>query len=102
MRFAIQRADVENPDRASRHAVAASITDILLHHYRIELCSKQSPGRACFQTGRIVAMFADIAHHQPAALEWKSVVGAHILFNKPNMPPRAGGKRTGVVVALAS
>ena len=69
MRFAVQRVDVHHAERTGRHAVAATVADVLLDHHGVELGLEQRAGRAGFQARGVMAVLADVTHHQPAALK---------------------------------
>src|SRR2546425_949400 len=56
----------DDPEGARDDTVATSITDILLHVYRIELGPYERSCRTRFLAGSIGTVFADIAAHQPS------------------------------------
>jgi len=102
MRLAVLQTDIDNAKRASRHAITAAIANVLLNDDSVELGAEKRPGRASFETRGRRAMLADIAHHQPIALE-----GGHFgralailgdVLDEMNMPP--GGRRevAGIVI----
>src|SRR3954462_3751437 len=69
VRLAVQQADIDDTERTNRNAVSAAVADVLLHNHRVEFGANASAARARLQTGCVVAVFADVAHHQPPALE---------------------------------
>src|SRR5258708_1871558 len=52
MSLAIQRADVHHTERAGRHAIAAAVADVLLHHDGVEFGAEQRSGGASLDAGR--------------------------------------------------
>jgi hypothetical protein len=100
--LAIERTDIDYPEWASGHAIAAAIADVLLHDDGVKFGFEQSASRTGFHAGRIMTVLADIAHHQPIALKclhfgWP----IRKLFYECNVAPGVGGKSTGVIIALA-
>jgi len=59
---------VDDPERTGRHAVAAAVADVVLHHHRAELGTKQRPGRAHVRARGVGAVLADVGLHRPAEL----------------------------------
>src|SRR3712207_8124919 len=45
---------------AGRHAVAAAVADVALHHHGAELGAEQRPGRADVQAAGVRAVLADV------------------------------------------
>ena len=106
MRLAILQTDIDNAEWASRHAIAAAIADVLLHDHSIELGAEDRPGRTGFQARRRRAMLADIAHHQPVALEGRhcgrTLAIPGDVLDKMKMPPGRRREVAGIVVAGAA
>jgi len=109
MRLPVILIQVDDAEGTGRHAVAAAVADVLLHHHGVELGLEDRAGRAGLQAGRVVAMLADVAHHQPAGLEGRlrgaadarAAALARVLLDEGHMPPGIGRERAGIVVALA-
>jgi len=61
-----RRSDCERSLRMDRrHAVAASVADIVLHVEVGKLVDDERAGRKCASSGRAVVL-ADVAHHEPS------------------------------------
>src|SRR6185437_226161 len=93
-------------ERTGRDAIAAAVANVLLHHDGVELGAEDRPRRAGFEARRRRAMLADIAHHQPVALErrhlGRPLTTLPDLLNEMNVPPSRGRKVPGIVVAGAA
>ena len=63
-----RRAPLDDAERAPRHAVAAAVADVVLHHHGAELGAEQRTGRAHVQAAGVGAVLADVRRHQPAEL----------------------------------
>src|SRR5205807_9453344 len=63
---AVVLALVEHPERASRDAVSAAITDVLLDHHGPVFGPEQRTRGAYVQAGGIGAVLAHVGGHQPA------------------------------------
>ena len=61
----IRLASVDHAERARRHAIAATVADIVLHHHRAELGPHKRPGGADVKAARMSAVLAHVAGHQP-------------------------------------
>ena len=62
---AFLRAAIDHPVRARRHAIAAPVAHVLLDHDRAELAPEQRARRAHVEAGRVRAVLAHVAGHQP-------------------------------------
>jgi hypothetical protein len=106
MRLAVLQTGIDDAEWASRHAIATAIANVLLHEHGIELGVENRPGRTGFEARRRRAMLADIAHHQPVALEGRhcsrtfAILGD--VLDKVNMPPGRRRGVAGIVVAGAA
>src|SRR5262249_31805921 len=103
---------VENAERARRDAVAAAVTDVLLHDDGAELGSEERAGRAGVEAPGVRAVLADVRLHEPAQglrfqrhLVERSLVAVEaqrlLLLDECDVPPRVGAEGRGVVVAFA-
>src|SRR5205823_813730 len=86
--------------RAGRDAVAAAVADVLLDEDRVELGADDGAGRANLHAARVLAVLADVGHHQPSRpvaragrAVWNLVVELHV-------PPVLGVELARVVVAV--
>src|SRR6185369_2165763 len=70
------RVDLDHAERTGRDAVAAAVADVGLDHHRVELRPDNRAGRADLEAASLDAVFADVAHHQPARV---LAVGAELL-----------------------
>src|SRR5215472_3320028 len=104
MRLAVEGVDIDHSERTSRHAISAAVADVLLDDHGIEFGLEQRASRAGFETGSVVAVLAHVAHHQPAALEWRIAAVADTpgprALDEIHMTPGVGRQRAGVVIAL--
>ena len=98
MRAPVRLAPRDHAERARRHAVPAPVADIVLDHHRAELRAHQRTSRADIQAGRLGAVLAHVAGHQPAKV--MALIGGR-LFDKCHVPPRRGAKARSVVVGHA-
>src|SRR5205823_2614108 len=76
--FAVKHAQVGHAERAGRHAVAAPVADVLLDHHGIEFGADDGAGRAGLHAAGPDAVLADVAQHQPAALERRLAEGRRV------------------------
>src|SRR3989475_12978725 len=91
------RVDVDDAERASGDTRPTAVADVRLDHHCVELGPNDGAGGAYFQASRLDAMFAHVAHHQPAP-----VVGALELLDEAHVPPVDAVQPAGVVVAVAA
>src|SRR5437764_12826518 len=85
----------DHPKGAGDDAVTTAITNILLHIYRVELCTNNRPGRTGLVTGSMSAVFAHVTAHQPAltiekgqGCAWRSLWNRVFdLFDELHMSP---------------
>src|SRR6185503_5836148 len=104
--FAVGNVHLDHTKRAGGHAVTAAVADILLNHHGVELGAKKRAGGTRFEAGSGRAVLADIAHHQPVALEWRQLGGAIAVgvlefFDKTDVPPRGCRECAGVIVTIS-
>jgi hypothetical protein len=64
--LAVLLAPGDHAERAGPDAVTAAVADVVLDHHGAELGAEQRPGRAHVQAGRLGAVLAHVAGHQPA------------------------------------
>src|SRR5262249_9027465 len=105
---------------ARRNAVATAVADVRLHHDGAELGAEQRARRADVQAGRVGAVLAHVAGHQPADVTALLVTVGFLarlgerghaqvharrarlrLLDEGDVPPGAGAQATGVVVGHA-
>ena len=55
VRLAVLEAEIDDAERAGRHAIAAAVADVLLHDDGVELGAEERAGRAGFQAGRVAS-----------------------------------------------
>src|SRR2546423_2128 len=98
-----QVAVVEHAERARGDAVAAAVADVLLHDDGAVLGAEEGAGRADVEAGRVRAVLADVARHQPAQRILRVVVRARrlALLDEGDVAPRVRAEGRRVVVALA-
>ena len=105
MRLAIDRIEIHHAKRAGWHTVTAAVANVLLHDDRVELGLEQGAGGAGFQARRVVAVLADIAHHEPMALIrlhlGRPVLSLADLLDEGDVPPGIGRQSPRVIVAHA-
>src|SRR5579871_2074565 len=77
---------VQDAERTGRHTVGAAVTDILLQVDVAEFVVDQRTRRAGLLAGRLHAMLANIAHHEPP----RRMPVAVELLDESYMPPRSG------------
>src|SRR3712207_9063145 len=82
---------------AGRHAVAAAVADVALHHHGAELGAEQRAGRADVQAAGVRAVLADVGGHQPADL----LVGAALPGLRVELAERLGVEHAGLVLRQA-
>src|SRR6201996_6325976 len=88
----------DHSERAANNAVCAAVADVLLHVNIAELVVDECAGRADLHTRCVLAVFANIAHHQPA-----SDVALRVeLLDEGDVPPCGIRESDGVVVAVTS
>ncbi len=108
----IEVAARDDAEGAGCHAVGAAVADVGLDVNIREFIVDDRPGRTGLLAGRRDAMFANIAHHQPAAARRTArnyvqrgpaaFILRGELFNEFHMAPCRGGQCLGVVVAIAA
>ena len=107
MRPAVGRAERRHAEGAGGQAVAAAVADVLLDVDRVELGADDRAGRAGLQAAGVDAVLADVAEHQPVALEGlqarRPPAGAVAQpLDEGDVAPGGRAQVDGVVVAEAS
>src|SRR5262249_15327416 len=93
--MAVWFAAAYDAERASRDAIAAAVADVLLHVNIAEFVVDDGACRTCLLAGRLDAMLANIAHHQPAA---RAISAAAVeLFDERDVAPGLAGQTDRVV-----
>src|SRR5512146_1183001 len=95
LRCARHVIDVDHAERARADAVATAVARVRLNDDGVELGSDDRAGGAHFQAGRLYAVLAHVAHHEPAPL-----VRLWELLDELDVPPRIAAQAQCVVVAL--
>src|SRR5205807_3369214 len=94
---AVRLVTIEHSKGTGRHAVTATVTDVLLHINISEFIVDDRSRRARFLTRRLHTVLAHVAHHQPA-------IALHVmteLLDESNVSPRRVRKHGRVVIAVA-
>src|SRR5207302_1976681 len=96
----------EHAERAGADAVAAAVADVALHVHVAELVVDDRAGGARLLTGGVLAVLADVAHHEPAAARGVALAvfgraAVADLFFEGDVAPGSGAEPLGVVVAVA-
>src|SRR5207302_7986905 len=88
--------EADHPEGAGADAVAAAVADVLLNEDGVVRGADDRPGRADVHAARLVAVLADVGHHQPrrAALRRRRLA-------ELDVPPVHGVELSGVVEAVA-
>src|SRR5207244_12564918 len=93
---------VDHTERTGRHAVAAAVAHVLLHHDRAELGTEQRAGRAHLETRGVGAVLAHVRRHAPPHPARPSVAtGCGRPLDERDVPPGVGAQAHGVVVGVA-
>ena len=83
-------------ERAARHAGAAAVADVVLHHHGAELGAEQRPGRAHVEAPGVRAVLAHVGGHQPAEF-WRvrrrRIRGRQVLPRRRTLPRRRADAR---------
>jgi hypothetical protein len=95
---AILLIPIQNTKRTRHYAICTAVADVLLHIYVPEFVIDEGAGRTNLHTRSKLAMFADIAHHEPAFAMPSPIE----LFDKSDMTPRCVGQSHRIVVAITS
>src|SRR5690606_8941295 len=95
----------DDAERTGGNAVAAPIADVLLHHDGVELGANDRAGWARLHAPGVDAMLADVAHHEPVALEGAHrgrapPLGVADALDVGDVPPGSAAQVAGVVVAV--
>src|SRR5262249_42662266 len=98
LRGARNRVDFNDAERAGCNAVAAAVAGVRLNDDGIELGPDNRARGADFEASRVHAVFADIAHKQPAAVF--PVIGE--LLDKFHVTPVDTVEPARVIVAIAA
>src|SRR5690348_281828 len=103
--LAVFEAEIDDAERTRGNAVTAAVADVVLHDDGIELGAENRARRTRFETRRVAAMLADVAHHEPVTLERLHRVDALAVFahtlDEFHMSPRVRRELARVVVAHA-
>src|SRR5580698_971280 len=88
---------VDYTEGAAHNAVCAAVADVLLHVDVSELVVDERAGGADFDARRVLAVFTDVAHHEPTS----DVAFRVELLDEGHVAPRGIRERDSVVVAVA-
>src|SRR6266540_1106358 len=87
--------------RAGRDAVAAAVADVRLDEDGVELGLDDRPGRADLHAAGVLAVLADVGHHEPGfSLARARGLVRHVV-DELHVPPVLGVQAPGVVEAVA-
>jgi hypothetical protein len=106
VRLAVEWTEGGDAEGTGRNTVAAAVADILLDHDRIELGADDGASRACLHATGVDTMLADVAQHEPVALEgregrWTSPFPIADPLDEGDMTPGGRAEIAGIVVTHA-
>ena len=92
--------EIDDAERARRHAVTTSIADVRLNEDVVELVADDRARRTSFHAARVRAMLAHVAHHVPRRLDDRSIRRCRALDER-DVTPRRTAECDGVVVRMS-